>query len=252
MAISATTGSAANSASAASLAAPSFTLTAGQGVLVVVALGSTSSSVSSITDTKGNVYTSIGASNGTGIRVEVWKSLSVGAQAANIITANISPNTDLAIAAEEYAGINSIGNTGSSSDTISNMAAQALTQDTSSFVLAGFAFAAQSGDTLTAVLGTSRQSSIPAATRSAVALYDITAPTIATARDVTRLSTARNWAAFAVELRSGVTGQVANDYASAATAPSGQTNGLGGLGVTFGGPSFTTPTSSGQLFPTRG
>jgi len=203
MAITVTTGSAANSASAASLALPSFNLTAGQDVVVAVSLGSTSSSVTSITDTKGNTYTQKSAVNGSGIRTEIWASHAVGVQVGNIITINVSPNTTIAGAAEEYAGVSSYGNTGTGSGTDQHMQGSAATQDKSNFVLCAMGFVAQSGDTLTAVIGTSRQSSIPAATRVGIALYDNTMITQGTIRDYARISTARNWAVATVELRSG-------------------------------------------------
>jgi hypothetical protein len=49
-----------------------------------------------------------------------------------------------------------------------------LRQESTNFVVGAIGFACQSGDTLGAVIGTSRQSSIPAATAVGVALYDNT------------------------------------------------------------------------------
>lgn len=219
MAITATTGSAANSASAASLALPSFNLTAGQGVIVAVVLGSISSSVTSITDTKGNTYALVVAKNQTNVRIEIWKSLSVGVQVANIITINVSPNTTLAGAAEEYAGISSLGNTGTNGNAGTvNMEVSVVTQDGSNFAVGAFGFAAQSGDTLTALLGTSRQSSIPAATRPGVALYDLSSVVDATITDMARISASREWATAGVELRSGGAAVTATDYGGATVA----------------------------------
>lgn len=219
MAISRTTGSAANSASAASLALPAFNLTASQDVIVGVVLGSTASSVTSIVDTKGNTYSLIGAKNGTGMRVELWKSVNVGAQTSNIITVNISPNTDIAAAAEEYAGVSSYGNTGNNSGSNDNMNQLVSVQDGNNWIVCGMGFTANSGDTDTAVAGNLIQSSIPAATRSAVGLFDETQVAVGQELCQGKLSTARNWASFGVELRSGGPSITVVDYAST-SAPS--------------------------------
>jgi hypothetical protein len=220
MAISATTGSAASTTSAAaSLALGAFNLTAGQDVYVAVALDSTSSSVTSITDTKGNTYSQINAVNGTGMRTELWASRGVAAQTSNIITVNVSPNCNIAAAAEEYAGVSALGNNATASDSSTYPRSEVLDQDGNNWVVAALGFACVSGDTQTAQNGTSRQASIPAATAVGVALYDSTMITVGTLVEMTRLSNSRNWASAASELRSGGAAIPAVDYAATA-APS--------------------------------
>lgn len=216
MAIAATAGGAGSTTAAAALKAlASFTLTVGRNVYVVVGLDSTATSVTSITDTKGNSYTLVRAKNGTGVRVELWRSLSVGAQVANIITINVSPNSNIAGGAEEYSGVSSQGNQADAAvASDANPILSDATQDGANVVIYGIAFPCVSGDTLTAVLGTERQKSIPAATAVGVALYDNTSVSDATIQALGRISTTRGWAMVAVELRSGGAAVTLVDYAA--------------------------------------
>lgn len=213
-------GAAGNSSSAvASLALSSWTTIVSQTIVVAVALGSTASSISSITDTKLNAYTKAAAQNGTGIRTEIWTSFSVGAQNNNIITCNITGgNTTIAAAAAEYSGVTGIGNNGvvngGASTSINMYENNVLTTQASDFVVGALGFACVSGDTLTAVNGTSRQSSIPAATAVGIALYDNTSLAVAKIPVSTRISNARNWATAAVELNSGGAATPVVDYHS--------------------------------------
>ena len=221
MAIAQVTGNSANSATAASIACGSFNTTTGRIQFIAVVLGSISSSVTSITDTGGGSPTIslVVAKNQTNIRVEIWKATGVATKTGNVFTANVSPNTTLAIAAEEYSGSTTVGINGTNSNAGSvNIDQTLLTQDASNFVIGVLGFAAQSGDTLTATAGTSRQSSIPAATRPGVALYDQTAVMDETMRIMTRISASREWASAAVELRSGGSAATAGAYGGALVA----------------------------------
>lgn len=220
MAISATTGAAASTTSAAaSLALGAFTLTAGQDVYVAVALDSTSSSVSSITDTKGNSYSQIAAVNGTGVRTELWASRGVAAQTSNVITVHVSPNCNIAAAAEEYAGVTALGHNATASGSNTYPQNAVADQDGNNWVVAALGFACASGDTQTAKCGTSRQASIPAATAVGVAIYDNTMVAVGTLVNQTLLSNSRNWASAGTELRFGGAVIAATDYAATA-APS--------------------------------
>lgn len=223
MAIAQVNGGVGNSAasSVASQASASVTTTTGNDVVVTVVLGSTSSSISSIGTSAGS-YTNKtlqSSKNGTGVRVEVW-TMHVATGAATVFTANITGgNTTCGIAVEQYSGVSSIGNTGTASGNSRDLeTAGILTQDGNNWIVGGLGFACVSGDTLTALLGNSRQSSIPAATASAVALYDNTTACDATIEAYTRISTARQWASAAVELRSGGSAITAADYAAVLAA----------------------------------
>lgn len=228
MAISATTGSAGNAAAANTLALPSFNLTAGQDVIAAIVFDDTSKIVNSVTDTKGNTYVLLATLNGSGLRMELWGSHNVAVQTSNIITFNLSGAVNSAGAAEEYASVTAEGNVASAQGTDMNPFLRVVTQEANNFQVSVFGFAAQSGDTLTANVGTSRQSSIPAATRPGIALYDNTSLLQCQLPCYTRISTSRNWVAAGVELRL-----------------------TGGAAITAQPPMSQLLPSTGQLFPRK-
>ena len=219
MAISATGGTAANnSGSVTSLALSSYTTTTGRTLVMMVVLGSTGSSVSSSSNSAGSYSWTLKASvNGTGVRVEVWTS-PVTTGAATVFTINISGATSVEASLEEYSGVNSVGNSHTGSGSSVTLWDQADTQDGNNWVVSGLGFACVSGDTLTALTGTSRQSSIPAATAVGGALYDNTDVVDGNFGNWTRISNSRNWAAASVELRSGGAAITAADYGGAVVA----------------------------------
>lgn len=222
MAISQTTGTATNNSGAvSSLALSAFTTTTGRTLVLVVVLGSTSSSVSSITNAGGTYsWTLRSSQNGTGVRTETWTS-PVTTGASTTFTVNITGGaTSISAEVEEYSGVSSIGHVSTATGADVNlMDLGVLTQDGNNWVITGFGFVCQSGDTLTAQsTGTSRQSSIPAATAVGGALYDNTQPLAATFGNATKLSTSRNWAAASVELRTGATAITAKDYGGSVVA----------------------------------
>lgn len=204
MAITPQNGAAASTTvAAASLALPSWSTVAGRDIEVAVALDSTSSSVTSITDTHGHTYTLISSQNNGGVRTELWKSVGIATQAANIITVNVSPNCNIAAAAEEYSGVSAYGvsATGSATSTIPNIYEQS--EDGNDYAVVAFGFACNSGDTITAQVGTRRQFSVPAATAVGIALFDSTSIGIAQILNEALLSASRDWAAVATDLKSG-------------------------------------------------
>ena len=216
MAIAQVNGTSANSGASnvASQATSALSTTTGNDVVVTVALGSTTSSVSSITPSAGSYtsWTLQSSKNGSGIRVEVWTA-HVTTGASTIFTVNIAGgNTTCAVCVEQYSGVNSWGNTGSASGSAVNIDGTTNTQQASDWIVGGMAFACQSGDTLTATAGTSRQSTIPAATSVGIALYDQTAVMDETMRLQSRISASRNWAFAAVEMLSGGSAATAGAY----------------------------------------
>lgn len=221
MAIGTGTGGAANSGAVnvGSQAAPSLAFTTGRDVVVNVVLGSTTSSVSSITASAGSFTSSTlkKAQNGTGVRVEVW-TLHVTTGATAVLTANIAGgNTTCSIEVEEYSGISSFGNTNGNNGNDNQARTSAVTQDDSNFVVFGMGFACVSGDTVGGG-GTIRQSSIPAATSVGGVLSDVSAVGVATFEAVDGISAVRQWAIAALELRSGNAANSFKDYA-ATSAP---------------------------------
>jgi hypothetical protein len=218
MTISATNGSAAGSASSVgSLALPSFNLTAAQSVIVGVTLGSTSSSVSSIADTKGNAYSQIAAINGTGIRVELWKSVSVGAQTSNIITVNLSSATSISVQAEQYAGVTAIGSSSTNSGSNYMPQQRVSTTQGNNWIVGALGFVTVTSTTQTALSGTSRQASIAASSVGA-ALYDNTSAGDASLLLQSQLNSSENWASVGVELQAGGASVTFTSYASVASA----------------------------------
>jgi hypothetical protein len=109
MAISATTNvTASNTSAGTSLSCFAFTATAGQDVLVAVALQNTSASVLSITDTAGNTYSMIGVETNSGhARLELWGASNISGNASNVVTVNVSASSLLSISVNEYAGLSS-------------------------------------------------------------------------------------------------------------------------------------------------
>ena len=213
-------GSANNSGSVSSLALPSYTTTTGRDVIFAIVLGSTSSSVSSISNSAGS-YTSVtqqAAINGTGVRVEIW-SAHVATGAATVFTVNITGGaTSISAGFEEYSGVSAIGATGTSSGSGVNMQGSATTTQGNDWTISAFGFACQSGDTLTGLIGSGRQSSIPAATAVAAALYDDTMIVDGTIVNMTRISNSRQWASATLELKSGGAAMTAADYGGALVA----------------------------------
>lgn len=228
MAISRTGGvSANNSAAVTSLALPSYTTTTGRIVVVAIALGATTSSVSSISSSAGvySGWTLRASINGgaSDIRTEIWTA-TVTTGAATVFTVNITGACTVAAALEEYSGVSSFGNTGSNSATSdSNPRQSIITQDGNNFIAVAMGFACQSGDTINADLGTSVRSSVPAATAVGIYFFDNTAVADETLRALGFLSTARDWATAGVELRSGGAAITVVDYAAiSAPAATGQ------------------------------
>jgi large repetitive protein len=218
MSISFTSGSAASSASAvSSLALPSFNLTAGQGVIVGITLGSTSSSVSGITDTKGNSYSLIASVNGTGVRTELWKSLSVGAQTSNVITVNISGATSVSAQAAQYAGVSALG--ASATNSGSNFIPQQRESTTqgNNWIVGELGFVTAASTTQTALAGNSREVSI-AASSVGGSLYDSTCAGDANLLLQNQLNSSQNWASVSVELQTGGASVTFNSYASVLSA----------------------------------
>ena len=215
MAITRTGGTAANSsASVSSLAFSSITPTTGRNLVFVIALGSTSSSVSSISNSAGS-YSGMAmkaAVNGSGVRTEIW-GCSVTTGANTVFTVNITGGaTSIAQAVEEYNGATSgFGNTGTSSNASSIHARNTVVlQDGNNFMVTGIGWACSSGDSLTNDFGTQVLSSVPAATAVGIYLIDYT-QTVSSSLSVQDVfangggQVSRAWAAAGVELRTGAT-----------------------------------------------
>ena len=227
MAITQGAGTATLGGSVSSLAATAFSVTSGQAICVGVALGSTGASVSGVTDTIGNTYTQKSFQNGTGLRIEMWVcASSSGTNASNVVTATITGGpTFISIAAESYNAVSTFtaANTGTSSDggtSSQNMPVKTTVAETNNWVVAAFVIASVSGDVLSAVQGTLRQSAVPGASGVAVALIDYIALSTGVAQEIAFDTNARKWAAATIELRAGGAAVTFNDLASGLSSAS--------------------------------
>lgn len=104
MAISATNGGTINNSSAGTtLTFSSFSASAGQAIVVAVAILNTSVSVSSITDTAGNTYTlRSSVNNSTSVRTELWACSPTLGNSSNVIVVTLSGSSLASAAYEEY------------------------------------------------------------------------------------------------------------------------------------------------------
>ena len=211
-----------------------------------VTLGSTSSSVTSISNSKASGTWDVAALatvNGTGIRMELWHLHTTGTQTSNVITVNISPSTTIALAAEEYSGVNSTGLTVTDNNTGQEAAIRNTMTQAGSYIAGGLGFATASATTATVQTGsTSRQSSIGVSALGEV-LYDSTATAIVSLLLMTLLNASQNWVSIGVELKSGGTATALTDFA-AVTGPA-LTKGIGVNGQTSQ-MTFANPTVIGN------
>lgn len=204
MAISANGGTSGNSSSAvSSLALTAFTPVTGEVLVLAVALGSTSSSVSSIGASAGSyTWTLRSSNNGTGVRVEIWTA-TVNTGAATTFTVNITGGaTTVAAGIERYGGVASIGNSTNANGSSEFPRGYVTIADGNNWLAAAVGFACQSGDTITGSGSdlTNRQSSIPSATAVAVQEGDNSSSVDCSLIFCSKLSNSRNWAVAAVEL----------------------------------------------------
>lgn len=255
MALAYNGGGVANSGAStvSSLALPAYTPTAGRDILIAVSLGSTASSVSSITSSSGTYGTpTLRASiNGTGIRIEWWSIHVITSGASNVFTINITGGAaKMAATFNEWSGITSFGNTNTASGADSVMRASVTSQDGSNTVLMAAGFACLAGDVWATSAGTTQNSILPNATAvSSTLTYGQSVPSGVTFGAMVIMSPPRNWAAAAVELRSGSPAAGSLDYA-ATTAPSiQQDRDVRYLNIKE--TDFVQVPVTGQLFPKR-
>ncbi len=179
---------------------------AGNTVVVVVAIRTTTSTVSSITDTGGSTYTFRKAvNNGTVARVEMWSTNAGASTSSTSVTINLGATSKFVGCVFEYTGVLGLGNcntnTGSSTTpTIVNTIAQV-----SGFIVAGFA--AQGTATFSANVGTLRASAVTAGgaagTNAGGALNDNTsaAQSYTAVTNTVTLSVTNAWAAVSMDLQ---------------------------------------------------
>lgn len=208
MAIAPVTGSTtSNSVAGTTLAFASTSLTNGDLIVVSVSIDSASVTVSGIADTGLNTYTLQSSKTNGSCHVEIWTAPVTSATAARVITVTLSGSALASAAFEEYSGVASgIGNIGTASSGTGTYASDSVaTQDTSNWTATAIAAVTSSGNTFTAVMGTIRQSVIPALTTTATAMIDNSSIAIATVTDALFISASSVWVAVTIELRTGAT-----------------------------------------------
>lgn len=175
----------------------------GNTVVVTCALGSTASSIVSITDS-GSAWAQRAFVNGTGVRSEIWSTPAGGSVASTSFTVSISGPVPTSCGLEEYAGVQSLGNTATSYAISGSWSISLTTQDPNNYVVAGLGANSYYG--YTAVAGTIEQLAglTPNSGNNYVetALCDNTAAT-ATSVSCASVSGPTAWAAIALELRTG-------------------------------------------------
>jgi len=182
----------------------SFSAISGNTETCGVGFNKTTASVSSVTDTVGSIYTQTVAVNGTNARIEIWSTVLAGTNASNKVTVNSTSGTGNGpgVICVEYSGVNSLGVTNTNSATSSTSATISITtQDLNNFISAFFAdstnvtYTSVTGNLITQVGNSS------GAEKSAACNNTVTNPGTLTCAETVGSS---NWAAAAVELRTGI------------------------------------------------
>ena len=172
-------------------------------VVAVCALGNTTSSISSITDS-GSVWALRAfVSNGTAVRTEIWSTSAGASVASTSFTIKISGGTPASCALEEYAGVLNLGATAINQATSGTMSVGLTTQDTNNYVVAGLGANSYYGYSLTngAIRQVGGLTSNPGNNYVEMDLCDNTATT-ATSVTCSSVSGSAAWAIPALELRS--------------------------------------------------
>jgi len=174
----------------------------GNTIVAVCALGNTTSSVSSITDSGSAWALRAYVTNGTAVRSEIWSTGAGGSVASKTFTVNISGGGPVSCALEEYSGVLAIGITATNEATSGSMSVSLNTQDANDYVVAGLGANSYNGYNI--ISGTLRQAggltSGPGNTYVEIDLCDNTAPT-ATTVTCSSVSGPAAWAIPALELR---------------------------------------------------
>jgi alpha-L-arabinofuranosidase len=183
-----------------------YSSSSGNTVVATCALGSTSSSISSITDNGSAWALRAFANNGAAVRSEIWSTAAGGSIASKSFTIAISGGTPASCALEEYSGVSGLGPTATSYGVTGTWGVALTTQDPNDYVVAGLGANSYYGyyATAGAIWQQSGLTSNPGSNYVETALCDNTAAT-ATTVSCTSVSSPVAWAAVALELRPGAT-----------------------------------------------
>jgi hypothetical protein len=172
-------------------------------VLVMIAIRTNTSTVSSVTDSGGSSYSQCsGCALNNNAREEIWTTAVNSSIASTTVTVNLSAGSKFVMSVEEYSGAAALGKTATASLSSANPSISLTTQDNNNFVTVGFA--GQGVSTFTASTGNLRANSVTSGGSSSAnvggAACDNTA---ASPSSVTCTVTNAdvNWACVALELR---------------------------------------------------
>jgi hypothetical protein len=175
----------------------------GNTIVAVCALGGTSSSIRSVTDSGSTWALRAFAVNGAAVRSEIWSTSAGASVASSSFTIMISGGTPASCAIEEYAGVLGLGTTATNAATSGTMSVSLTTQDPNNVVVAGLGANSYYGYTATG--GTIRQTGGLTSNQGSnyveMDLFDNTAST-ASLVTCSSVSGPATWAAPALELRS--------------------------------------------------
>jgi hypothetical protein len=172
-------------------------------MVAVCALGNTTSSISSITDS-GSVWALRAfVSNGTAVRTEIWSTSASASVASTSFTIKISGGTPASCALEEYAGVLNLGATAINQATSGTMSVGLTTQDANNYVVAGLGANSYYGYSMSngAIRQAAGLTGNPGKNYVEIDLCDNTATT-ATSVTCSSVSGSAAWAIPALELRS--------------------------------------------------
>ncbi len=180
---------------------------AGNTAVVVVAIRTATSTVSSVTDDASptpSTYSSLAGKNGTNERIEIWSTAAGGVQSGivNGTTITLSASSKFVACVFDYSGVVALGVTNTSTSTAANPSLSLTTQDSNNWCAGGFS--GQGTGAFTASTGTLRASAVTAggagASNVGGALVDNTVVSPGTCTtSVTNTDT--DWALASLELR---------------------------------------------------
>ena len=186
-------------------------------IVAICALGSSSSSIASITDSGSSWAFRAYATNSTAVRTETWSTSAGGSIASTSFTINMAGGTPASCALEEYAGVLGIGSTGTNQATSGTSSVNLTTHEANDYVVVGLGMNSYFGYTINN--GVLRQlgglTSNPGNNYVEMDLCDNTAGT-ASSVGCSSVSGQAAWAATALELRP-VTGSPTIPVISAVT-----------------------------------
>jgi hypothetical protein len=175
---------------------------AGDDVFVAVAINTTNTSVSSVSDNAGNAYQLRRSNTNSSSRIELWSARQTAA--ASSVTVTIGSASNLGVVVADYAGVGGYGASDTNSGTSTNPLATGATVTGSNLVLT--AFAAVGSGTYSGNTGGLRGSAVTNTGANDIggALVDNTAPAGAQGTKVTasaNLSASEAWAGVSLELQ---------------------------------------------------